>query len=195
MKQRRILVVVGTRPEAIEMAPVIHALKQTPQFSCQVLATAQHRELMDQALLEFGIEPDLDLDMMHPNQSLATLTARLLVDFEQALLERRPNAVLAQGDTTTVLAIALSCFYQRIPFGHVEAGLRTGDTADPFPEEFNRVLANRIAHWHFAPTAWARQNLLREGIAEWLKDASPYGDGHAAGRIVQVLTEHFSPCA
>lgn len=166
MKQRKILVVVGTRPEAIKMAPVIHALKQAPQFSCQVVATAQHRELLDQALQEFDIEPDLDLDMMRPNQSLAALTARLLVDFEQALLECRPDAVLAQGDTTTVLAIALSCFYQRIPFGHVEAGLRTGDTANPFPEELNRVLASRVARWHFAPTARARQNLLREGIAE-----------------------------
>ncbi|EQM70300.1 UDP-N-acetylglucosamine 2-epimerase (non-hydrolyzing) [Pseudomonas tohonis] len=166
MKRRKILVVVGTRPEAIKMAPVIRALKQCEQFTCLVVATAQHRELMDQALQEFGIEPDLDLDMMRPNQSLATLTSRLLTDFEQALMELRPDAVLAQGDTTTVLAVALSCFYQRIPFGHVEAGLRTGDMSTPFPEELNRVLASRIAKWHFAPTLKARGNLLGEGVAE-----------------------------
>ncbi|MGY2222318.1 non-hydrolyzing UDP-N-acetylglucosamine 2-epimerase [Pseudomonas gingeri] len=166
MSQRRIVVVVGTRPEAIKMAPVIHALKRSKQFACQVVATAQHRELLDQALWEFAIEPDLDLDMMRANQSLCVLTSRLLTRFEETLLEWRPDAVLAQGDTTTVLAVALSCFYLRIPFGHVEAGLRTGDMANPFPEELNRTMASRIARWHFAPTQKARDNLLREGIAE-----------------------------
>ncbi|MFZ4965383.1 non-hydrolyzing UDP-N-acetylglucosamine 2-epimerase [Pseudomonas sp. Mn2068] len=166
MSQRKIVVVVGTRPEAIKMAPVIHALRRSKQFACQVVATAQHRELMDQALWEFDIEPDLDLDMMRANQSLSELTSRLLTAFEQTLLESRPDAVLAQGDTTTVLAVALSCFYQQIPFGHVEAGLRTGDIANPFPEELNRTVASRIAKWHFAPTQKARHNLLREGIAE-----------------------------
>lgn len=160
------MVVIGTRPEAIKMAPVILALKQCPQIDCRVLATAQHREMLDQVLQAFQIEADLDLNIMRPNQSLTTLTARLLLDFEDTLRDYQPDAVLAQGDTTTVMSIALACFYHRIPFGHVEAGLRTGDLSNPFPEELNRVIAGKLATWHFAPTAEARQNLLREGVAE-----------------------------
>lgn len=162
----KIMVVIGTRPEAIKMAPVILALKQCPQFDCQVVATAQHREILDQVLRVFQIEPDIDLDIMRPNQSLTTLTARLLIDFEEILSNYRPDAVLAQGDTTTVMSIALACFYHRIPFGHVEAGLRTGDLANPFPEELNRVMAAKLAKWHFAPTQNACLNLLREGVGE-----------------------------
>ena len=160
-----VLCVVGTRPEAIKMAPVIKALESEPWARVRVVATAQHRHMLDQVLGLFGIEPDVDLDIMRPAQSLTTLTARLLVALDGVLESEKPDAVLAQGDTTTVMTIALACFYHRIPFGHVEAGLRTGDLLNPFPEEMNRVVAGRMARWHFAPTASARQNLLREGFS------------------------------
>jgi UDP-N-acetylglucosamine 2-epimerase (non-hydrolysing) len=166
MQTCKVMVVVGTRPEVIKMAPVIQALKRSTLFDCRVVATAQHRELMDQALHEFGLVPDMDLDLMRADQSLSALTSRLLTQLEQLLIEWRPDAVLAQGDTTTVFATALACFYLQIPFGHVEAGLRTGDLGNPFPEELNRTLASTIAKWHFAPTQAARSNLLGERIAE-----------------------------
>lgn len=164
--KRKILCVVGTRPEVIKMAPVILALKKLPDFDVRVLATAQHRHLLDQVIQVFGIEPDIDLDIMRPNQALTTLTARLLLDLDDVLLAEKPDAVLAQGDTTTVMTVALACFYHKIPFGHVEAGLRTGDMRNPFPEEMNRVIAGRLAKWHFAPTDSSKQNLLREGVAD-----------------------------
>jgi UDP-N-acetylglucosamine 2-epimerase (non-hydrolysing) len=163
----RVLSIVGTRPEAIKMAPVIQALAQDPAFSSRVLATAQHRHMLDQVLALFGIQPDLDLDIMRPNQDLTALTARLLLALDQALAQEAPDLVLIQGDTTTVMTAALACFSRRIPFGHVEAGLRTGDLDNPFPEEMNRLVAGRLAHWHFVPTESARQNLLREGIDPW----------------------------
>ena len=162
--QIRVLSIVGTRPEAIKMAPVIQALAQDRAFSSRVLATAQHRHLLDQVLAIFGIQPDLDLDIMRPNQDLTALTARLLLALDEALAREAPDLVLIQGDTTTVVTAALGCFYRRIPFGHVEAGLRTGDLAIPFPEEMNRLVSGRLARWHFVPTESARQNLLREGI-------------------------------
>lgn len=162
----KIICVVGTRPEAIKMAPIILALKQEPQFKVRVLATAQHRHLLDQVMQVFDIEPDIDLDIMRPNQALTTLTARLLLDLDDVLLAEKPDVVLAQGDTTTVMTVALACFYHKIPFGHVEAGLRTWDMQNPFPEEMNRVIAGRLAKWHFAPTESSRQNLLREGISD-----------------------------
>lgn len=146
------------------MAPVIKALESEPWARVRVVATAQHRHMLDQVLGLFGIEPDVDLDIMRPAQSLTTLTARLLLALDGVLESEKPDAVLAQGDTTTVMTIALACFYHRTPFGHVEAGLRTGDLLNPFPEEMNRVVAGRMARWHFAPTASARQNLLREGF-------------------------------
>ncbi|MHB8727672.1 MAG: non-hydrolyzing UDP-N-acetylglucosamine 2-epimerase [Sulfuricaulis sp.] len=164
--KKRILCVVGTRPEAIKMAPVIMALKTEPWAAVRVLATAQHRHMLDQVLNLFGVEPDVDLDIMRPNQALTTLTARLLLDMEDVIQSEKPDAVLAQGDTTTVMTVALACFYGRIPFGHVEAGLRSGDISNPFPEEMNRVVAGRLARWHFAPTENARQNLLREGVPQ-----------------------------
>lgn len=163
--RRTVLCVVGTRPEAIKMAPVILALRASPNFKVRVLATAQHRHMLDQVLRVFDIDPDVDLNIMRPNQALTMLTARLLLDLDDVLLGEKPDVVLAQGDTTTVMTVAMACFYHRIPFGHVEAGLRTGDMANPFPEEMNRVVAGRLAKWHFAPTEGAKRNLLKEGVA------------------------------
>jgi UDP-N-acetylglucosamine 2-epimerase (non-hydrolysing) len=122
--------------------------------------------MLDQVNQFFGIEPDVDLDIMRPNQALTTLTARLLLDLDDVLLAEKPDAVLIQGDTTTVMAVALACFYHRIPTGHVEAGLRTWDMQNPFPEEANRVIAGKLARWHFAPTEGSRQNLLKEGVSD-----------------------------
>ena len=155
------LVIVGTRPEAIKMAPVILALRNCPNISCCILATAQHRHMLDQVMKVFDIKPDIDLDIMRPNQTLTALTARLLIGLDDVLVGETPDVVLAQGDTTTVMTAALACFYRRIPFGHVEAGLRTWDMQNPFPEEMNRVIGGRLAKWHFAPTESSRQNLLR----------------------------------
>lgn len=160
----RVLCIVGTRPEAIKMAPVILALRACEHWDVKVIATAQHRELLDQVLHVFGIAADADLDAMRPNQDLAALTARLITGLDACLEEYRPALVLAQGDTTTVLAAALACFYRKVPFGHVEAGLRTHDFDYPWPEEMNRVLAGRLAAIHFAPTETARANLIREGV-------------------------------
>jgi UDP-N-acetylglucosamine 2-epimerase (non-hydrolysing) len=162
----RTLCVVGTRPEAIKMAPVIQALKRKNQLDVRVLATAQHREMLDETLAQFNIVPDFDLDIMRSDQALADLTARLLAGIDGVLASERPDLVVAQGDTTTVFAAALASFYRRIPFGHVEAGLRTGDFSNPFPEEMNRSVVARLATLHFAPTESARVNLLREGVAD-----------------------------
>jgi UDP-N-acetylglucosamine 2-epimerase (non-hydrolysing) len=164
MTRLRILCTVGTRPEAIKMAPVIMALRGEPWADTRVLATAQHRDLLDGVLRLFDITPDVDLDVMRPDQSLAALTARLLESIDRTLRSEAPDIVLAQGDTTTVYATALACFYHRIPFGHVEAGLRTWNLQSPFPEEMNRASVARLARWHFAPTEGAKSNLTREGI-------------------------------
>jgi len=166
MKKLRILCAIGTRPEAVKMAPVVLALKREPWADVQVLATAQHREMLDQVLALFGIVPDIDLDIMRPNQSLPTLMGRLLVEVEPVLDDVRPDLVVVQGDTTTVLAVAMTSFLKRIPVAHVEAGLRTGDMEYPFPEEANRVLVGRLVTLHFAPTDAARRNLLSEGVPE-----------------------------
>jgi len=163
---KKIVCVVGTRPEAIKMAPVVLALKQETWTNVRVLATAQHRQMLDQVLDFFDIKADIDLNIMRPNQALTELTARILLELDQVLQSEKPDVVLAQGDTTTVLSVALACFYHKIPFGHVEAGLRTWDMQNPFPEEANRVIASRLSRWHFAPTESSRQNLLREGIAD-----------------------------
>jgi len=165
-KRLRVCAVVGTRPEAIKMAPVIRELKGRPWARVQVLATAQHREMLDQVFALFDLQADRDLDVMERNQSLPALTSRLIVSLDGALAELQPDIVLAQGDTTTVMCAALASFYRRIPFGHVEAGLRTGDLDNPYPEEMNRVVAGRLARFHFAPTERARQNLLAEGIPD-----------------------------
>lgn len=146
------------------MAPVVRALQAAPWARCCVLATAQHRGLLDQMLEFFDIAADLDLDVMTENQTLPELTARLIVRLDGALAEVKPDLVLAQGDTTTVFVAALTSFYRRIPFGHVEAGLRSHNLRSPFPEEANRLLAGHLAALHFAPTDTARANLLREGL-------------------------------
>ena len=163
-EKKNILCVIGTRPEAIKMSPVILALKKESWVNVRVLATAQHRHLLDQVLAFFEITPDLDLDIMQPNQPLTTLTARLLLKMDEVLLEEKPDAVLVQGDTTTVMTVALACFYHQIPTGHVEAGLRTWDINNPFPEEANRVITSKLARWHFAPTKGSLNNLLNEGV-------------------------------
>ncbi len=176
MKKKRILVAIGTRPEAIKMAPVVLALHQQEWADVRVMATAQHRQMLDQVLETFSIRPHIDLDMMRPNQTLPELTARLIVKLDVVLETEKPDVVLVQGDTTTVLAVALASFYRRVPVGHVEAGLRTGDMQNPFPEEMNRVLAGNLSRWHFAPTKRARDNLLREGF--------PTQDVHVTGNTV-----------
>jgi UDP-N-acetylglucosamine 2-epimerase (non-hydrolysing) len=162
----KVLAVFGTRPEAIKMAPVVNALRGRPRrFSCEVCVTAQHREMLDPVLELFGIAPRYDLNLMRPGQRLHDLTAAVLRELPAVLERERPGLVLVHGDTTTTLAAALAAYYARIPVGHVEAGLRTGDKFAPFPEEVNRKVAGAIADIHFAPTATARENLLREGVA------------------------------
>lgn len=162
---RRLLCVVGTRPEGIKMAPVIQSLAAEPWAEVRVLATAQHRGMLDQVLGLFGIVPDIDLNIMESGQTLAMLTARLIGRIDEVLSIEAPDMVIAQGDTTTVFTMALCCFYRGIPFAHVEAGLRTFDRKSPFPEEMNRFVAGYLADLHFAPTNRARDNLLREGVA------------------------------
>lgn len=161
----RVLSVLGTRPEAIKMAPVIKRLEATPGVVSSVCATAQHRQMLDQVLALFEIEPDYDLDLMRPGQDLYDLTARVLTSMKPVLEAAKPDILLVQGDTTTCMASALAAFYGGVQIGHVEAGLRTGDLTAPFPEEGNRVLVSRLAALHFAPTAASRDNLLAEGIA------------------------------
>jgi UDP-N-acetylglucosamine 2-epimerase (non-hydrolysing) len=160
----RVLSIFGTRPEAVKMAPVVQALARTSQITSLICVTAQHREMLDQVLSLFNLTPDIDLDLMRPNQSLAELTAALFTSLDPVLLDLKPDWILVQGDTTTVMAASLAAFYRRIRVGHVEAGLRTEDKWQPFPEEINRRIASVVADLHFAPTEWSRQNLLRENV-------------------------------
>lgn len=164
MQKIRILSVIGTRPEAVKMAPVVQYLQQTKGIESSVCVTAQHREMLDQVLTLFGIVPDIDLDLMKPNQSLAEITAAIFTHLDPVIKQVQPDWILAQGDTTTVMATSLLAYYNRVKFGHVEAGLRTGDKFQPFPEEVNRMVAGVVADLHFAPTEWARQNLLKENV-------------------------------
>jgi UDP-N-acetylglucosamine 2-epimerase (non-hydrolysing) len=159
-----ILVAFGTRPEAIKLFPVIHALKRNPDFNVIVCVTAQHREMLDQVLQIANIEPDLDLDIMRPNQTLPQMTSRILKDFDEVLKNIAPDRVMVQGDTTTAMAAALSSFYRKIPVDHVEAGLRSGDIYSPWPEEVNRKVVGSIAALHFAPTERAAEALANENV-------------------------------
>ena len=160
----KVLSVFGTRPEAIKMAPVVLALQASQQVEAKVCVTAQHRQMLDQVLDLFNITPDYDLDVMQANQDLYDITSRILLGLRDVLKEYQPDLILVHGDTTTCFAVSLAAFYQQIPVGHVEAGLRTGDLSAPFPEEANRSLVGRLAQYHFAPTELSRQNLLSESI-------------------------------
>jgi UDP-N-acetylglucosamine 2-epimerase (non-hydrolysing) len=164
MRTDRIVVVLGTRPEAIKLAPVIRALDQRKELETVIVATGQHRQMLDQVLSRFQLFPDLDLDLMQPNQSLSGLTSRALNAIEKVIEETMPRLVMVQGDTTTAFVSALAAFYQKVPVAHVEAGLRSHRMYDPFPEEINRRLAGVVADIHLAPTTHARRNLEREGI-------------------------------
>ena len=161
-----ILTIFGTRPEAIKMAPVVKAIEAEPTLKSIVCVTAQQREMLDQVLALFEIKPDYDLDLMTKNQGLADLTARVVTGLQDVLAEVKPDLILVHGDTTTTMAASLAAFYQKIPVGHVEAGLRTHNIYSPWPEEINRQITSRITALNFAPTKLSRQNLLDENIAE-----------------------------
>jgi len=163
---RKVLVVVGTRPEAIKLAPVILELRKRPRFKTRVIATAQHREMLDQVLELFKIRPDTDLNLMTPDQTLFDVTAKAVQAFDAVMKRERPDVVLVQGDTTTAFAGALAGYYGQVKVGHVEAGLRTGNKYFPFPEEINRKLVTVLSDFHFAPTESNKRNLLREGVPE-----------------------------
>ena len=164
MPHAHLLFVFGTRPEAIKLCPLIQELRARREFTVRIAVTAQHRDMLDQVLEAFRVTPDRDLDIMRPHQTLSGVTARILEALEPVLAAESPDLVMVQGDTTTTLTAALAAFYHRIPVAHVEAGLRTGDLRQPFPEEMNRLLTSRVTHLHFAPTARAAANLLAEGV-------------------------------
>ena len=162
---KRVMLVFGTRPEAIKMAPLVQEFRKHPdQYETLVCVTGQHREMLDQVLNIFGIIPDYDLNIMKPGQDLYDVTARILSGMRDILTRTQPDVLLVHGDTTTSMAVALAAFYQQIPVGHVEAGLRTHNIYSPWPEEMNRQITGRIATYHFSPTPLSRENLLREGI-------------------------------
>lgn len=163
--RKKVMVVFGTRPEAIKMAPVIRALRQQESILCQVTVTAQHREMLDQVLKLFNMVPDFDLDLMRHGQTLTEITTQALIGLKEVFQRELPDLVLVHGDTTTTFVAALAAFYAQIPVGHVEAGLRTGNKFSPFPEEMNRKLTGVLADFHFAPTETAKRNLLSEGVA------------------------------
>lgn len=164
MGKLKVMTVFGTRPEAIKMAPLVRACMDDPEIQSVLCVTAQHREMLDQVLSLFELVPDHDLNIMKPNQTISQITANVLLGLEQVLQKERPDIVLVHGDTSTTFAAALAAFYQKIPVGHVEAGLRTYDKYSPYPEEMNRILTGHLADLHFAPTPRNRDNLLAEGI-------------------------------
>ncbi len=164
MRPARLLFVFGTRPEAIKLCPLIRELRGRGEFAPRICVTAQHRGMLDQVLVAFQVKPDHDLDLMRPHQTLSALTGRVLEALEPVFATESPEMVIVQGDTTTTMAAALAAFYHHVPVAHVEAGLRTGDLRQPFPEELNRVVTARVAGLHFAPTARAAANLQREGV-------------------------------
>ena len=164
--KKRILCVFGTRPEAIKMCPLVNELKKRDEFDVRVCVTGQHREMLDGVLRVFSVVPDFDLAVMREGQSLSSLTCAILGSVEKVLCDTRPDIVLVHGDTTTAFASALASFYQKIPVGHIEAGLRSGDVFAPFPEEFDRRAVSLLASYHFAPTEAARENLISEEISK-----------------------------
>lgn len=209
--KKRVVVAFGTRPEAIKMAPVVHRLRERPEFDVRVVVTAQHREMLDSVLRLFDIVPDADLDVMVARQTLDQLTARVLERMGPVLDGIAPHAVLVQGDTTTTFATALAAFYRKVPVGHIEAGLRTSDKYSPFPEEMNRRLTTSIATWHFPPTGVSQAVLHAEGIdpaAVWITgntvvdalletraksyefEPGPVAEALASGRRIVLMTTH-----
>ena len=162
--QKRVCIILGTRPEAIKLAPVIQVFQKSSSFESQVILTGQHREMVEQVMQLFNIKADYDLEIMQVQQSLNDITCRSLQGLEALFKEKKPDLVVVQGDTTTAFAAALAAFYQKIPIGHVEAGLRTDDIFNPYPEEANRRLISQITQLHFAPTPWAVENLHRSGV-------------------------------
>jgi UDP-N-acetylglucosamine 2-epimerase (non-hydrolysing) len=161
-----IMLVFGTRPEAIKLAPIIIGLRDHPEIKTIVCVTGQHRSMLDQVLDNFNITPDIDLELMKENQSLSELTGKVINKLTTVFQEYRPDLIIVQGDTTTVFGAALAAFYVKIPVAHVEAGLRTGDLSSPWPEEGNRLLTTRLSSLHFAPTKWAARNLLKESVSK-----------------------------
>lgn len=182
--RQRLLIVFGTRPEALKCFPVAQAAIASPHFDTSICVTAQHRDMVDQVIALTGMPVDYDLDIMSPGQTLFDVTTRVLTGMEKVLDEAKPDIVMVQGDTTTAMAAALAAFYKRIPVAHIEAGLRSHNIDSPFPEELNRLIAGNIATWHFAPTIEARQNLIAEG-----KDASRI---FVTGNTVIDTLLHFS---
>ncbi|HVE13679.1 MAG TPA: UDP-N-acetylglucosamine 2-epimerase (non-hydrolyzing) [Elusimicrobiota bacterium] len=166
MTKPRVLVVFGTRPEVIKLAPVLHELRRREDLDARLCVTAQHREMLDQMMANFGLRPDFDLNLMEPEQDLNRLSCRALPRIQAVLKAARPDFLVVQGDTTTTFVSALAAFYERVPVAHVEAGLRSFDRSNPYPEEINRVMTARLCELHFAPTETARRNLLTEGIRE-----------------------------
>lgn len=166
MRKRKVMSIFGTRPEAVKMAPVVKAIENQPELESVVVVTAQHREMLDQVLEVFAIHPDYDLNIMQAGQTLTQITTRALNGLEEVMLKEKPDIVLVHGDTTTSFVAGLAAFYQQITVGHVEAGLRTFNKYEPFPEEMNRCLTGRLADLHFSPTENAKRNLLAENIKE-----------------------------
>ncbi len=195
--KKKILVTVGTRPEVVKMAPLVHCLREENHFDTILVSTSQHRQMLDQALEVFGLEPDFDLDIMQPGQSLCASTARALDGMGELLSTLAPDLLLVQGDTNTVLAASLAAHYHKVPVGHVEAGLRTDDPYLPFPEEMNRRLTSRLCALHFAPTRLAVENLLKEGTDEkrvfltgnTVIDALFWTSDHYPERLPECATE------
>lgn len=172
---KKILLVFGTRPEAIKMCPLVNELKSRPEFTTVVCTTGQHKSMLEQVMRAFRVQADYDLSIMKQGQTLFDVTQAILEKLPPVLEREKPDVVLVHGDTSTTFSTALACFYLRIPVGHVEAGLRTYDLYSPYPEEFNRQAVGIVARYHFAPTENARQNLLREGRipATFLSPATP----------------------
>ena len=199
---KKFSIIFGTRPEAIKLCPLILALREhTDAVDCRVCVTGQHREMLRQVLDVFGVVPDTDLQLMQPNQTLGSLTARAIERLDAYFAAEQPDIAVVQGDTTTVLAGALAAFYHKIPVAHVEAGLRTGNMLSQFPEEANRVLTTRLARWHFCPTETSRRNLLKEGVPDGniqvtgntVIDALYWALEHTRDKAIPIpgLTEEF----